>query len=216
MPGTFHHAAIPESVARWQEWDGELDDIRLVFSCLLACERAACGAVVAASGTGYVEDIAGQEREAGEEPYIEVFEVRSFTPPLSAFPLPRRCPENVAKPLRLSFALFLNSPGPAANAIRIALEELMNALGVAERRVLHQRIEALPPEYAEYKRALMAIKILGNVGSHEVDRVTSQDIEQAYTIIEFVLRKIYDGSTESIGHLIARLEERFNPVSSPA
>lgn len=215
MPGTFHSAAIPESVARWKEWDGELDDIRLVFSCLLKCERAICGAVVAASGTGYVEDISSQEREEGEEPYIEVFEVRSFTPPLSAFTIPSQFPENVAKPLRLSFALFLNSPGSAANAIRIALEELMNALGVAEMRVLHRRIEALPPQYAEHKRALMAIKILGNAGSHQVDRVTAQDIEQAYTIIEFVLRKIYGGSTESIHHLIARLEGRFSAVSSP-
>lgn len=49
-----------------------------------------------------------------------------------------------------------------------------------------------------------------------VHRVTYQDVEQAYAIIEFVLQKIYGGSTESIRQLIARLEARFKPVPNSA
>jgi hypothetical protein len=44
--GTFHYAVLPESVARWQEPSSELEDLYLVFSCLLKCERARCEAVV--------------------------------------------------------------------------------------------------------------------------------------------------------------------------
>lgn len=36
--------------------DGELEDIRLVFCCLLQCERARCRTVVAVSGTGDVHE----------------------------------------------------------------------------------------------------------------------------------------------------------------
>ncbi|MEN4912709.1 DUF4145 domain-containing protein [Erwinia amylovora] len=105
----------------------------------------------------------------------------------------------------------MSAPGPAANAIRIALEELMTALGVPEMRSLHLRIEALTEQFSEHKAALMAIKWLGNAGSHEQDSVSVFDIDQAYRIIEFVLSKIYAGSTKSIEQLATDLDKRFRP-----
>lgn len=56
LKGSFHSAAIPQSVARWQRIDGELDDIELVFSCLMKCDLGRCGTIVAASGSGFVTD----------------------------------------------------------------------------------------------------------------------------------------------------------------
>lgn len=131
--------------------------------------------------------------------------------PLHAFPVPGECPDSVRKPLIQSFALFLSAPGAAANTIRIAVEKLLTALGVAPARNLVRRINALPEAYSDLKRALTTMKFLGNAGSHESDRVTTTDIEQTYTILEFVLRKIYVGSTESVEELIARLDDRFRP-----
>ena len=57
----------------------------------------------------------------------------------------------------------------------------------------------------------MALKWLGNAGSHELDRVSSQDIEDAYQIIESVLDKIFAGSKESLATLIARMTRVFGP-----
>lgn len=57
----------------------------------------------------------------------------------------------------------------------------------------------------------MAIKWLGNAGSHELDHVNAFDIDQAYRIIEFVLSKLYAGSTKSIKQLAADLDKRFRP-----
>lgn len=207
--GTFHSEVIPDSVERWKKIDGELEDIRLVFSCLLKCERARCGTFVAVSGTGHVHQ---NQDDEDDEPYYHLFQASLFTPTLPAFAIPAQCPHKVAQPLMQSFSLFLNAPGAAANTIRIALEELMAALGVAKSRTLHARIDALPEKYGPHKAALMAIKWLGNAGSHEVDRVNTYDIEQAYRIIEFVLNKIYAGSTESVAQLAARLDARFRPT----
>lgn len=215
MEGSFHSAAIPGSVARWRSRDGELEDIELVFSCLLKCDLGRCSTVVAVSGSGYVTDTPWEAREEGESPHMELFRALSFTPPLSAFAIPSRCPDNVTGPLRQSFLLFLSTPGASANAIRISLEQLMTALGVEEKGTLHHRIESLPHQYAQHKEALMAIKFLGNAGSHGLDKVKATDIEEAYTIIEFVLQKIYEGSTETVRQLIARLDERFRPVPRP-
>ena len=213
QPGTFHYSAQPESLNIWASSEGETEDIRLVFSCLLRCERSRCKAVVAASGSGYVCETPGEACEQGEEPFYELFQARSFTPALVAFVIPPQCPTSVAQSLMQSFALFLSAPGAAANVIRIALEQLMDALGVPKQRSLHQRIESLPTQYKEHQDALMAIKFLGNAGSHEIDKVTAPDIDHAYTIIEFVLRKIYEGSTASVRQLTARLETRFRPAS---
>ncbi|NWC63967.1 DUF4145 domain-containing protein [Cedecea sp. P7760] len=215
MPDTFHSEAVPETVVRFQEPDGCLEDIRLVFSCLLKCERARCGAVVAVSGTGEVQPAHDKDEEEDGNPYFSLFQARSFIPALSVFDLPEQCPRNVAEPLKESFALFPGAPGAAANTIRISLEQLMDALGVQEMRSLHNRIVALPAEYVEHREALMAIKFLGNAGSHELDRVTTLDIEHAFFIIEFVLRKIYAGSTQSVRQLINRLTAQFDPNFVP-
>ncbi|HBQ6667470.1 DUF4145 domain-containing protein [Klebsiella pneumoniae] len=216
LKGSFHSAAIPQSVARWQRIDGELDDIELVFSCLLKCDLGRCGTIVAASGSGFVTDTPFEAQENGEPPYTELFQVRSFTPPLNAFIIPAQCPDDVIEPLRQSFALYLSAPGAAANAIRIALEKLMTALGVTHTGSLYQRIEALPSEYHDYREALTAMRLLGNAGSHTLDKVTTTDVEQAYTIIEFVLKKIYEGSTEQVRQLVARLNDNFRPAPGTA
>lgn len=216
LAGSFHWEAIPASVTRWQNTDAELEDIELVFSCLLKCDLGRCGTFVAVSGSGYVTDTPWQAQEQGEPPQMELFQARNFTPALYAFNIPSGCPEHVGEPLRQSFSLFLNASSAAANAIRIALEELMTALGVPLTGTLYQRIEALPSQYSEYRAALTAMRLLGNAGSHTLDRVTATDIEQAYTIIEFVLRKIYEGSTESVRQLTDLLSERFQPVPRSA
>lgn len=215
MPDTFHSDAVPETVARFQEPDGCLEDIRLVFSCLLKCERARCGAVVAVSGTGEVQPAHDEDEEEDGNPYFSLFQARNFIPALPVFDIPEQCPRNVAEPLKESFALFPGAPGAAANTIRIALEQMMDALGVQAMRSLHHRIEALPAAYAEHREALMAIKFLGNAGSHELDRVTTLDIEHAFFITEFVLRKIYAGSTQSVRQLVNRLTAQFGPEPGP-
>ncbi|MBO4154604.1 DUF4145 domain-containing protein [Enterobacter kobei] len=210
--GSFRWEALPASVARWQNSDAELEEIELVFSCLLKCDLGRCGTFVAASGSGYVNETPWEAVEEGDPPQTELFQARSFTPALCAFNIPSQCPEHVAEPLRQSFSLFLGAPAAAANTIRIALEELMSALGVTLTGSLHQRIGALPTQYSEHQAALTAMRLLGNAGSHTLDRVTATDIEQAYTIIEFVLRKIYEGSTETVRQLTDLLNERFQPV----
>ncbi|UKJ23762.1 DUF4145 domain-containing protein (plasmid) [Enterobacter mori] len=215
LPETFHSAAVPESVARYQEADGGLEDIVLVFSCLLKCERALCGAVVAVNGTGEVQPAHDEDEEEDGHPYFSLFQAKSFIPALLVFDIPEQCPGAVAEPLKQSFALFPGAPGAAANTVRIALEQLMDALGVPAMRSLHQRIEALPAPYTEHSEALMAIKFLGNAGSHELDCVTTLDIEHAFFITEFVLRKIYAGSTQSVRQLVNRLTARFGPEPGP-
>lgn len=209
--GSFHSEQTAESRKIWKEdWSG-LSDLEFVFVCLLFCERTRCESIIAVSGTGSVIELPEYQRADGDGDTLLIYRAASFIPALPAFDIPPKCPVTVSRPLIQSFSLFLRAPGSAANTIRIALEELMTALGIKSVGSLHRRIEQLPAEYAEHRDALMAIKWLGNAGSHELDKVSSQDIEDAYQIIEFVLRKIYAGSTESIAELITRMTQVFGP-----
>ncbi|WP_265503599.1 DUF4145 domain-containing protein [Providencia heimbachae] len=209
--GSFNFAEIPESVERYRQEYGELSDIELVFSCLLECEHTKCRNVIAVGGNGCVDQIPDDQITTEGDNIIDFFQAKFFIPPLKAFIIPTNCPKSVSQPLELSFSLFLNSPNAAANAIRIALEVLMDELGVTMARNLHQRIESLSEEYAEHKDALMAIKWLGNAGSHEIDRIKIRDIEDAYKVIEFVFSKIYEDRTKKVHAIVRRMTESFNP-----
>ncbi|ELP5691505.1 DUF4145 domain-containing protein [Enterobacter ludwigii] len=210
--GTFHSGQTAESSKIWDTPESRLPDMEFVFVCLLFCERTRCPTVVAVSGTGVLPD-SDRVRSAAEDITGNIlYRAASFTPALPAFVIPADCPDEVTLPLRQSFSLFISAPGSAATAIRITLEALMNALNISGKK-LHTRLEKLrdEAEYAEHMDALMALKWLGNAGSHELDRVSSQDIEDAYQIIESVLDKIFAGSKESLATLIARMTRVFGP-----
>lgn len=205
--GSFNYGTSSKSLNIYKQDYGDLSDIELIFSCLLECEFSRCKDIISMGGRGCVEEIPYDD----DSSVIEYFQAEFFIPPLKVFTVPERCPLSISKPLDISFSLFLSSPSAAANIIRITVEALMDALDIDSKGKLHNRIEKLPEKYSEHKDALMAIKWLGNSGSHKVDEVKIQDIEIAYEILDFVLGKIYGGRTEHISSLIKRLDENFNP-----
>lgn len=210
--GTFHAGQTAESSKIWETPDFGLPDMEFAFACLLFCQRTRCPAVVAVTGTGVLPDSDRVRPDAEEITRDIIYRASSFTPALSAFAIPAGCPEEVALPIRQSFKLFIIAPGSAATAIRIALEALMNALNIPG-TTLHSRLEKLrdDAEYAEHMEALMALKWLGNAGSHELDRVSCQDIEDAYQIIESVFDRIFADSKDSLAALIDRMTRMFAP-----
>jgi len=63
---------------------------------------------------------------------------------------------------------------------------------------LHQRIDLLPAKYDELKDMLMAVKWLGNAGSHQGGELTTDDVMDAYEIIEHVLSEVYEEKTKKL------------------
>src|SRR5262249_26551986 len=111
-------------------------------------------------------------------------------------------------------------PRSAANAIRVAIEELLTALKIkrfrksgGQRRFisLHERILSLPQKYANEQNVLLAAKWLGNAGSHSNGEVTGDDVLDLYEFVEHVLSELYVGKTKS---LIAKAN-RVNKFKGP-
>lgn len=56
---------------------------------------------------------------------------------------------------------------------------------------LHSRINLLPEKYGELKELLLAIKWLGNAGSHADSPISIDDVMDAYQLIDHVLQELY-------------------------
>lgn len=202
-------ATLQQQNMEWFEADME----ESVFSCMASCSRQACGEVVACIG----ESQGGiyWDEHTHKDVFYRMHRPVSFHPTLSPVVITDKCPQEIAGPLYASFSIFLMQPGSAANLIRIAVEQLLNAIGIpklddkSKRINLHQRIDKLDGQYASYRNTLMAIKFLGNAGSHEYDEVIIEDIETAFEMMEYVVNDLFSGRKESIEVLTKRLLEKY-------
>jgi hypothetical protein len=125
-----------------------------------------------------------------------------LTPAPPIFAIPEQSPSGVSGELKRAFSLFWIDPGSCANRLRVAVEALLTHQKVARTEInsrgrrgplsLHSRIErfkAKDPDAANY---LLAIKWLGNVGSHSgMDEVGDDDLLGAFELIEHVVERLY-------------------------
>ena len=201
-------------------WEPEW--IRSVYTCLLICSNEKCREVVASSGTGSVDwDIIEDEYGQQDQVYSDFFIPKFFEPHLNIFPIPKDCPASVVALLNESFKLFFSSPSAAANNVRAAIEELLTELKIkrfttanGKRRFisLHQRIGLLPAKYAQFKDMILAIKWLGNAGSHGHGEVTADDVMDSYELIEHILQEIYEPKVKKLKALAKKVNKKKGPA----
>lgn len=202
-------------------WEPEW--IEYVYSCMLVCSNDKCKEVVSSCGTGSVGWSVGEDEEGiPEQIYEDYFRPKYFEPHLKLMKFPKGCPESVSKPLEDSFALFFASSSAASNSVRIAIEALLtelkirrfNLVGGKRRFVsLHQRIALLPAKYAHLKDLILAIKWLGNAGSHDgATEVSLDDVMDSYELTEHILQEIYAPKASKLKALAKKVNKKKGPV----
>jgi hypothetical protein len=191
-------------------------DIEYTFTAVLTCTNPKCKEVVICTGKGGV-DVADQTRLPDgniDTEYGDIFKPVFFYPPLHIFQIPEATPENVKKAIISSFSLVFNNQPAAANQIRIALECLLTHLkvkrfettrGKRRRLNLHKRIELLPTKYKKIKEVCIAIKWLGNAGSHCDDKITFDDVFDGYDMLSFILEELYDNKHTHVKKLANKI-----------
>lgn len=225
--GSFHKEERRHSKDRSHPaWDPEW--IEFVYSCLLVCTSGQCKEVVSSTGVGSVEASFEFDEDTGivQDDYEERFSPKYFEPHLNFLEIPEKCPKTVSGPLCESFQLFFSSPSAAANCVRTAIEALFTEIGVkrfntvsGQRRFisLHQRIDLLPPRYAHLKDFILAIKWLGNVGSHangnRKGAITLDDVIDSFELTEHVLLEIYAPKTKRLTRLAKKINQNKGPVA---
>jgi len=205
------------------DYDGwEPEWVRSVFSCVFQCDNKKCGEPVSCCGSGRVETTDTHDEEYGWiQIYTEQFYPDYFFPPLNLMDIPKKCPESVINHLKGSFALFFADPGASLNGARAALEALLTDIGVKryttvkkKRRIipLHHRITLIPPKYEDISDLLLAVKWLGNAGSHDGDNPSKADMHIAYDLLEHVLSEIYDEKGKNLAKVAKKVNKRKGPI----
>ncbi|KGX07035.1 hypothetical protein Y036_2896 [Burkholderia pseudomallei] len=202
--------------------DWEPDWIRGVFSCLFECNNEHCKDFVSCAGTSRVVATEVLDEEYGWAQQQEAhFYPKYFSPSLVLMDIPKGCPETVRKHLQESFALAYADAGAALNCVRAGIEAVLTDLGIArfkiqgnKRRIisLHQRIGNLPSRYDDQKQMLLAVKWLGNAGSHSGAEPDESDLRSAYDLLENVLTEIYDKKTEKLKAVAKKVNKKKGPA----
>ncbi|KYP87362.1 hypothetical protein WB91_21750 [bacteria symbiont BFo1 of Frankliniella occidentalis] len=223
VPGSFFKEKTSETMLSQDEIWFEYDHYKMIFSCMLRCSRKACLEPVAITGKGWLECRPDYESETIN--YVEYFRANTFHPPLPVFIPPGDCPEDVCRQLKEISALLAAHPSAAINTMRTVLEMLLDTLSVPREAAragkdpitltLHRRIDEYPALLGDYKDAFMAIKWLGNQGSHSNKRIRQSHIEDACTVLDDLIQKIYS-PVSAVPALVAKLSKAYAPPVKPS
>lgn len=218
---TFHDEELRYSREAHSHEAWEPEWIRYIFTCILVCTNDKCKEAVVCTGTGSVDwDIVEDMDGVPDQVYSDFFIPKHFEPHLRLFSIPNDCPESVSDLLNESFKLFFSCPNAAANNVRAAIEELLTELKIkrfntvnGKRRFisLHQRISLLPAKYAQFKDMILAIKWLGNAGSHGHAEVTMDDVMDAYELTEHILEEIYEPKSKKLKAIAKKVNKKKGP-----
>lgn len=218
---TFFSDELAHSKKSYNHEAWEPEWMEHIYSCLMQCSNDNCQEVVASTGTGFVDwDIVEIKQGETEQVYSNYYRPSYFQPHLKIIPIPDDTPEEVIDSLNDSFKLFFCSPSAAANHVRASVEAMLTDLKVkrydvsgSKRRPinLHRRIDLLPTKYNELKELLIAVKWLGNAGSHSGDELTIDDVMDTYEIMEHVLDEIYGKKLTKIKSIAKKVNKAKGP-----
>lgn len=164
------------------------------FTAHLRCDDAGCqeGAVVA--GHAYVDE---QWERPTEDRYQTFLQVHFIEPALRLFHIPPAAPEHIRRAIESASIVMWASPSSAANRLRYAVEEVLDDQGVSKKGTTHGRIERFGKQNQGMASALMAVKWIGNEGSHQ-DVLTTGDVLDGSEILEHVVVALYGTGNTAI------------------
>jgi hypothetical protein len=202
---------------RWrtdENWDP--DWIQYTFTVWGECRQPSCKQRFAISGTG---GVGPEYNDNGEMEWDDYFLPAACNPMPMIIELPKKCPDEVQRELLCAFSLFWAQREACAGRIRVALELLMDHVGVPRKKAdaqgnsrlldLHARIDLYSSSASEAGAQLMALKWLGNAGSHG-EKVSETDLLDAFEILEHTLVEIIDKRSENVMLLAKKLTQKHS------
>lgn len=214
---TLHNVETGPSVNAHSHDAWEPDWITERFCGLLKCQNLSCGEIVAVGGHTAIREHIDYERH--EQTFETAFEPTFLSPAPNIIPLPPECPNAVSTELSKAFSLFWSDVDASANRLRVAVEALLTDRKVPRSKVsssgkrnqltLHARIEIFKqkdPTSADY---LLAIKWLGNAGSHAgLNNIDRSDILYGFELIDHVIQRIYVRREQHLAKVAKRINSR--------
>jgi hypothetical protein len=199
-------------------WNPEMITER--FTAILKCRNPSCGEVFSVCGNSEIEQDFSYDHEGQTQiDYQSVFEPQFFNPPLPVFAIPLNCPDEVSLQLTSAFSLIWHDLESCANRMRSGVEALLDDRSVSKttltakkKRVpltLHSRIELFKKKQPEAAEFLMAIKWIGNYGSHKSTKTMSvDDLLNGFEFFEAALDLLYVSKAVTLKKMAAKVTKR--------
>lgn len=205
-------------------FDWEPEWTREIFVGMLVCQNEECREVCTVSGVTS-NDFSVYEGRNGEpvQELTKTFHPRFFNPPIPIFRVSQKVPDKIRVTIFQSFSLYWVDHLACANRIRSVIEQILNnrkvkrySVGKNGKRIplaLHHRIDLFEKKEEQIAKSLMAIKFIGNEGSHD-GSINKFDLLDAYDILCHCLEEIYDERTRAIQILRERIRRQRGPLSN--
>lgn len=206
------------SVAEHSHEAHDYDWVVMRFAGLLKCNNKLCGEIASIAGKAELEENPDWESQTID--YFRVLTPEFINPPPLFFTIPLECPGKIQKSIIRSFGLACTDLESSANAIRSTIEIILDDLkiqkivrkgGRQSKLRLHDRIIKLQSSDSETGDLLLAIKWIGNSGSH-IEALTHGDLFDTFEILEQALTRLYSTSTKRAKAKAAKIIKRKGPI----
>lgn len=199
--------------------------IEHAFSGIYQCSDSICGDVVAFTGLMKKDYEIPSETDEGNPSieYATFYEPKFFFPNLRLFILPDEITKSIKDQIDLSFSLFFCDLSSCANKIRVTIEMILDDIKAPRYRmikkkkkrqplILHERIENYKKTNKTVSELMLAIKFIGNEGSHK-GTLEVNDILDAYEILFQIVEIIYAKQKEKTLQLARHINTHKKPLS---
>jgi hypothetical protein len=164
-------------------------------------------------------------RETSDEQYgehvVSEFQPIVFSPAIPMIAVPAAASDAVRAALQRAFANYWNDPSSSGNCIRTALEEMLDQFHIPRghndktrhkrtRLTLHHRLEEFTKKHPQLGAPLMALKWLGNAGTHDV--LEHKDVLDALDLLDHCFDEIYRARSTTIMRAAKAINRRKGPV----
>jgi len=231
--GILHEAVNGRAVAEphyskeihKEEW-WEPEHINNRFCLRMVCSNPNCGEIVFVIGES---DLVSYHDDKGDEQWDDRFQPHAAYPSIPVFRIVDDWPESVQRELTLAFANIWNDAAASANRLRTAVECLLDHIKVKKitisskltppKRVklsLHDRIISFRSKNGEAADVLLAIKWLGNAGSHaDLRGISREAVLDGMELMEHVLHLLFDSKAKNVSKLVKSINKKKGPIVPP-
>lgn len=200
---TFREEEAIESIQDRNQEAWEPEWIHGLFTAHLHCSNCREIAVVC----GSYKNLGWFDPDTGEDHFAKVLEPDFICPTPDLFIIPKTCPEDIKLEFRKAFSLYWSDLDAAGNRVRTVVELLLNHLKVRKRErtkkgkyrhlSLHDRILEFHPKNPDIGEKLLAIKWLGNIGSHG-NGLSKDDLIDDFEMIQFVFEELFERTRDRL------------------
>jgi hypothetical protein len=194
-------------------WEPDWINGRFIAEC--RCSNCSDPATILGTYTLVeIPDVSWQQQE-----YVARYEITAIDPPPALIRVPPDLPDEIGAQLDKAFVQFWIDEAACANAIRGLVEEYLDYSRIRKtdgsrsrrgRLTLHKRIELFSTKDKHLGEALMAVKWIGNVGSH-AQEISRDALFDGFDIVEQVLEETFASPRRHVARLSKAIVRRKGP-----